>query len=453
MTTEDFNRIARVFAENSSVIPATLKNLIDKLSSVKQDSIGKFDFFSKGRAVVDDVELDEDILKLFDEDHFKAYVSDDYQRDLSDMLAKSSEHYGLKHEELIEECREEVVDWAMLGVMIEVLESDWVSGEDYLALITKLSEYTLVFIETGRFEEILYIYNTIASHSFNDRVKSDASNMIEYFFHSEDFVAKFIDATRLWGRKDREGAFRLAKALKRSVILPLINALLSEPDPIMRKFFLSVLKAIGPDVNPYVINKLKDKRWFVIRNMLYLLRECDGRPYLSYIRKFVKHNNVSICIEAVRTLLHFNTPDALPFLKLYLRSDNEDLRRAAVKLAGSCRAKEAMPYLIRILEKRDLFGVASISKTEAVLALGDIGDRSAVKALMSLYNSRSLFYREYLQELKVEIFRTLEKYPADSIQELLAAGLRSDNGEIRSISERLMVRSGSLEHAGGKDNA
>ncbi len=320
-------------------------------------------------------------------------------------------------------------------------------------MITKLSEYTFVFIETGRFEEILDVYNAVVSHSFQGRFKHDASNMIEYFFHSEDFVAKFIDAIRLWGRKDREGAFRLAKALKRSVIPPLINALLSEPDPSMRKFYLSVLKAIGPDVNPYVINKLNDKRWFVVRNMLYLLRECDGRSYVSYIKKFVKHKNTSICIEAVKTLLHFNTPDAIPFLKLYLRSDNEDLRRAAVRLAGSCRAKEAVPYLISMLEKRDIFGVASISKTEAVQALGDIGDRSAVKALLGLYNSRSLFYREYLEELKVEIFRTLEKYPPDSIQELLAVGLRSDNEEIRSISERLMARGVSLEQAGGKDNA
>jgi hypothetical protein len=453
MTTDDFNRIAKVFAENSSVIPVTLKNLIDKLSAVKQGSIGKFDFFSKGKAVVDDIELGEDILKLFDEDHFKTYVSEDYQRDLSAMLAKSSERFELKQTVLKEECRDDVIDWAMLEVMIEILQSSWIDNDDYLALLTKLSEHTLVFIETGRFEEILEIYNAVASHSFQGRFKHAAANMIEYFFHSEDFVAKFIDALKLWGRKDREAAFRLAKALKRSIIPPLINSLLSEPDPIMRKFYLSVLKAIGPDVNPHLIRKLNDKRWFVVRNMLYLLRECDGRSYLSHIKKFVKHKNTNICIEALRTLLHFNTPDAIPFLKLYLRSDNEDLRRATVRLAGSCRAKEAVPYLIRILEKRDLFGIASISKTEAVQALGDIGDRSAARALLGLYNSRSLFYREYLEELKVEIFRTLEKYPPDSIQELLKVGLRSENEEIKSISERLRASSVSLELSRGKDNA
>jgi hypothetical protein len=187
--------------------------------------------------------------------------------------------------------------------------------------------------------------------------------------------------------------------------------------------------------------------------MLYLLRECDGHAHVSHIKKFVKHRNASVCIEAVKTLLYFKTPDAIPFLKLYLRSDNEDLRGAAVRLAGSCRIRDAVPYLIGILEKRDIFGVASLSKTDAVQALGEIGDRSAVKALLGLYNSRSLFYRDYLEELKVEIFRTLEKYPADSIRGLLAAGAKSANEEIRAISERLLIHDADSEETGTGDDA
>ncbi|MDH4232471.1 MAG: HEAT repeat domain-containing protein, partial [Nitrospirota bacterium] len=318
-------------------------------------------------------------------------------------------------------------------------------NDDYLALLTKLSWCACSFIETGRFEEILDVYNTAVSHSLHGRFGQDASHMIEYFFHSEDFAAKFVDALRLWGRKDREGVFRLAKALRRSVIPPLIDALLSEPDPSMRKFFLSVLKAIGPDVNPYAIKKLNDKRWFAVRNMLYLLRECDGRPYVSHIRKFAKHKNINVCIEAVKTLLYFKTPDAIPFLKLHLQSEKEDLRRAAARLAGAFRIKEAVPYLAGILEKKDIFGTESGSKTDAVRALGEIGDSSAVGALLGLCQARSLFYKGYLEALKMEIFRSLGNYPPDSIRELLAVGLVSDNEEIRSVSEKLMAQTCSME--------
>ena len=450
MTADDFNRIARVFAEHSSVIPVTLKNLVDKLSSINRSSAGKPDFFLQNRAVVDDVEFGEDIIKLFDGDHFKVFVSEDYQRDLTEMLVKSSGHLRLASGVLKDECCEEVIDRTLLGVMIELLESDCAS-DDYQVVITKLSGHAHVFIETGRFEEILEIYNTAASHALHGRFGQDASNMIEYFFHSEDFAAKLINALRLWGRKDRESAIRLAKALRRSVTVPLIEELLSEPDASMRKFFLSVLKTIGPDVNPYAIKKLNDKRWFVVRNMLYLLRECEGRSYVSYIRKFAKHKNINVCIEAVKTLLYFKTPDAIQFLKLYLQSEKEDLRRAAARLAGSYRIKEAVPYLVRILEKKDVFGTESGLKTDAVRALGEIGDRSAVGALLILCDARSLFYKGYLEALKMEIFRTLENYPPDSIRELLAVGLGSDNEEIRSMSEKLMAQTTSLETGGKKE--
>ena len=451
MTTDDFNRIARIFAEHTSVIPATLKNLIDKLSSINQSSSGQFDFFSQNSAVVDDVGFSEDFVKLFEGDHFKAFVSEDYQRDLNEMLAKSSGSCIINSEALTEECSDEMIDRTLAGVMIELLESDC-SRDDYLDLLTKLSWYASAFIETGRFEEVLDIYNTVVSHSLHGGFGQDASDIIEYFFHSKDFEAKFINALRLRGRKDREGVFRLAKAIRKGIIVPLIEALLSEPEPSMRKFFLSVLKEIGSDVNPYAIKKLNDERWFAVRNILYLLRECDGKPYVSHIRRFAKHKNIHICIEAVKALLHFKTPDAIPLLKLYLQSDKEDLRRAAVRLAGAFRVKEAVPYLVRILEKKDIFGTESGSKIDAVRALGEIGDSSTVETLFSLCHARSLFYKGYLEALKVEIFGTLGNYPPDSIRELLAVGLGSDNKEIRSLAEKITAQPNFLEKKNDRKN-
>jgi hypothetical protein len=290
---------------------------------------------------------------------------------------------------------------------------------------------------------VLDIYHALVPHSREGNTLSTN----EHFFHSEDFISKFIDALRLYGRKEREGAFRLAKVLKSSIINPLIEALMTEPDAGMRKFFLSVLQSIGSDVNAYVIKKLNDKRWFVIRNMLYLLRECDGSSHVAYVRKFTKHENATLCIEAVKTLLHFKTSDAVPFLKLYLQSENADLKKGAVRLAGTYRVKEAVPYLIKLVEKKDIFSTETAYKTDAVRALGEIGDRSAVKPLMKVYHSRSLFNKSYLDDLKVDLFRTLDNYPPDSIQDLLALGLRSDNVEIREISERLMARESSFQPA------
>ncbi|MEW6108282.1 MAG: HEAT repeat domain-containing protein [Nitrospirota bacterium] len=439
MTSEDFQRISRLLTENSSVIPNALKNLIDKLTSIKKTDARYFDFFYDNTAILHDIEIDGNISKLFGEDHFNVFVSEDYSKTLEKML-KSAPSGGPDPGIVKSECDEEHTDKIALEIMLELLDADSITDEEYLAIITKLSDFINVFMSTGRFEEILEIYNTLSSHALTGRFSDNASGMTKFYFHSEEFISNLIDAFMLWGRKNRDSVMRLAKALKHSLITPLLDLLTEETEPGMRKFFLSILVHIGTDVSAYAVKRLNDSRWYVVRNMLYLLRECNSRKDIPHIRKFAKHENISIRIEAMKCLLHFKTPDSVSFLKLYLQSEETDLRRNAIRLAGAYKVAEAVPYLVRIIEKKDLFGKDFYFKSEAIKALGEIGDGKTVKCLINLYNSKALFYKAGFESLKIEIFRTLDNYPYNSIRELLTLGLDSRNEEIRSISENLFSK-------------
>lgn len=337
------------------------------------------------------------------------------------------------------ECEEEAIDKEALGIMLELLHEDYLKPEDYLTLITRLSEFMNVFTESGRFEEILDTYNTLITHVLSGKFKNEASSIVDYFFHSEAFIEKLVDAFRLWGRKDRDGALRLAKALHRSITVPLLDVLEEEKDASMRKFLLSMLEAIGSDVIPYALKRLDDDRWFVVRNMICLIRDCHGNHHLEKIRKFLKNENIHVHMEALRTLLHFKTLDAIPQLRACLQSEVQDVRTGAIRLAGTYRVKEAVPYLIKYLEKRDLFGTEAYYKTDIVRALGEIGDIKAVDTLEKICHAKALFYRGDLEGLKVEIFRSLENYPLGSVRKLIEYGLGSHNDEIHALSEKLLV--------------
>jgi len=52
----------------------------------------------------------------------------------------------------------------------------------------------------------------------------------------------------------------------------------------------------------------------------------------------------------------------------------------------------------------------------------------------------------------VEIFGTLGNYPPDSIRELLAVGLGSDNKEIRSLAEKITAQPNFLEKKNDRKN-
>ena len=166
---------------------------------------------------------------------------------------------------------------------------------------------------------------------------------------------------------------------------------------------------------------------------------------------FVKSKNKKVSMEALKSLLHFSTPGALAYLKLFLSADDPDLRQQAVMLCGTYKITEAVPNLVGILEERDMLGGKSHSKVMVVRALSQIGDSRAIEPLIRLYRSRTLFFPKALNDLKVEIFRNLDGYAPKAIKPLIDMGLKSRTEEIRVLSENFrLVKAETIEQ--GKED-
>lgn len=442
LTPEDLDRLMRIFEEQASFIPETLKNLMNKLYETKGET-RLLEMIIGNKTVVHDFEIDEKTVRLFSEDHFDTYVPEDYINELDAMLKGFEGKKTPLSEEALKACEEGYTDKIISEIIIELLDSGTASREEFLQLLTRLSGYVQSFLDTGRFNEILEIYNAVYSSSLTGQFREEAQSMIEYFFKSEQFISRLIESFRLWGRLNREGVIKFASVLRYYLIKPLIEQSIEEQDQAVRRFYLSILTRLGTDVADEAYLRLNDKRPEVLRDMIYLIRECGGKKYLKAIRNLARHEDRDVAMEAVRTLLHFRTPDSVSYLKLYLRSDNPDLRDRAVRLAGMYKIKEVVPYLLELLEKKDILGTESYYRISIVQALSEIGDPRAIDVLKKIYSSKTLFFWSNLEELKVEIFRTIHKYPFESIKELLRIGLNSKNKEIASISRRLLE--------GGKD--
>ncbi|MGD0885261.1 MAG: HEAT repeat domain-containing protein [Thermodesulfovibrionales bacterium] len=447
----DLRKIIEVFKDRDLTIPESLSNLIDKLGTLKRGKGFLFDVTLDEKAVVDDIEIDEKILSLMDEDKFRTFVGTEYRRDLKAMLKGVETEEVAVAEAIREEIGEGVVDRFFSEVVFELLEIPYVSRDDYLNLLTKLSQTAEAFLRTGRFGDLCDVHNAVYTDTLTGRFKDEASSMIQYFFRSPAFASSLMDAFKQWGRYDREGALRLARLLRLEIVIPVLDALAEELDPSKRKFFLQLLTYMGSDILVEVIKRLNDSRWFVIRNMLYLIRERGGEEHVNYVRMFVKNKNKKVSMEALKALLHFNTPDALAYLKLFVSAEDPDLRQQAVMLCGTYKITEAVPNLVGILEERDMLGGKSHSKVMVVRALSQIGDSRAIEPLIRLYRSRTLFFPKALNDLKVEIFRNLDGYAPKAIKPLIDMGLKSRTEEIRVLSENFrLVKAETIEQ--GKED-
>ena len=438
LTAEDLKRLIEVFEMSSVTIPVSLKNLLGKLSETIAKGDFSVDMTVREKVFVDDIEIDKGLINLLEEDHFSTFVSEEYQKEL-DVMVKGVESEESEITAILKQASgEREMDKALSEVILELLESDSISNEDYLKLVTRLSELVDGFLEAGRFQELCDIYNTIYSYSLSGKFKITASGMVDYFFRSEQFIERLIKAFRFLGKYEAEGALKLGKVLRIYLICPLLDAFSEEANPNIRKFLIYLLSNMGVDVAREAVKRLNDKRAENLISMIALIRECGGKDHVQAVRPFAKDRNKRIRTEAIKALLHFGDRDGLPYLKVSLRSDDPAIKEQAILLSGTYKVKDAVPYLIEIIKKKDILGSKSYSKIPAIRALGQIGDPQAIVLLMKLYKAKRLFFTSAQNELKLEIFKTLQYYPAHAIKPLLDLGIHSRDSEIQAISKRIL---------------
>jgi hypothetical protein len=436
LTPDSFHSIVKFFNEFSSSMPSTLKKVIEKLSVTKVDKGFEFDNMTGNTAIVHDIEISDNMKSLFEEESFKNYVSDDYKDSLWTMLKKSVPQNKVMLEKLTHDCTDEIVDRVASQSMIEVLEFEDISRDDYLTVVTRLTDHAKLFLDTGRFADVLDIYIAVHSQAFGNRFRVEAESTMKYVFQTDEFLSRIIEAAKVSGRARREDFVKLARAFKFHLIGPLFDALSEEENTTTRKFLLTVLTDLRSDIVLEAIKRLKDERWYVVRNMLYLLSKCGRAEHAEHVRKFAKHPDTRVCAEAVGALLQFRTPDAVPHLKVQLKSDNIDLRNQALKLVSAYRVKAAVPLISELLVQRDFLGIDAYHKAPLITALGRIGDDRAIEPFTKVMKSNTLLYKTGLNELKLEILKNIRHFHPGKTKTIVEQAMKSRNEKIRSLGEK-----------------
>ncbi|MGD0887258.1 MAG: HEAT repeat domain-containing protein [Thermodesulfovibrionales bacterium] len=440
LAVDDVQTMMKIFEEQSHLIPDRLKNLVDRLQATESDIFAEIR--GSGICHMDDIEVDKGMVAVFKKDHDSAFVDMGYRKELQKMMAGPAVRSDTVTQELGDACTGEVVDKTVSLIVFELLDLESNSPEEYRKLLASLIALVNGFVETGRFSEIADIYQTIDTRARSGIFRKEALEMIKGFFGSEMFLGRLMESFRIWGRHNREGVANLAIVLKNHVIPGFLDALSTEENQATRKFFIDVLCMLGDDVAAEAAKRLDDRRWYVTRNMLFLIRECSGQKFIKRLRQFTRHPDERVAIEAVKALLSFGSPDSVSYIRNYLHSKDPGLREKAVRLAGTYKVKGALPDLLELLGHKDVFGSQSVSRLDVVHALGEIGDPSALPALQALYKARALLHRAEFERLKVDIFRSLHHYPFPEAKPLLELGLKSKNKDIRALSEKLLKAGG-----------
>lgn len=250
-----------------------------------------------------------------------------------------------------------------------------------------------------------------------------------------DYMSPLVDALQQTSASAAVAAQRLLEALGLAVVRTFLLALAEETDKARRRRLLDLLGAIGLAIVPDAVRLLSDDRWYVVRNMVLLLRTVGDRTSLEDVRRLALHTDLRVRLEAIKTLLEFHDESSRELLETAINDPDPELSEAAIELTGQYAIAEAREPLLALLGGSDLRGRHRGARLKALRALGDLADPDVLPRL------RRFFEEPLLPLVAIEerraAFRTLEVYPPAARRPWIEGGLTSRDALIRSICWRI----------------
>jgi hypothetical protein len=131
-----------------------------------------------------------------------------------------------------------------------------------------------------------------------------------------------------------------------------MDLLADEDDRERRAQMLGVLRrTVRGHVRP-VAARLKDPRWYVVRNAVTLLGSAGGAEVLGRLAGAAEHESPAVRREVATALVMAGGPSAIPHLRHLALEGPEDVRRLAVSALGTLAGSEAAVVLGDIARER-----------------------------------------------------------------------------------------------------
>jgi HEAT repeat protein len=298
----------------------------------------------------------------------------------------------------------------------------------------------MYLISIGDFHAVSNIYETVRKKT---SISEDSNNLTPSsfldVFSDDDFIGDVLDAPAQWGKEKDFYIVELIKRVGSPFVEPLLDRLASEEDRTLRYFYLDLLGELGTMVREPTIRRLKDNRWFLVRNLIILLKNLNDPTILPSLHALLDHPHPRVRLELMQTLIKFNDPIAERIILQEMDSPDTGRCLKAIALAGITRNRLVSQKLLEFLKQRGLGKTILPIKKASVHALGEIGDPSVLPALQDILKTRTLFRRHAASNLKLEIIKSLQKYPAGEASPILK-GVANSGPQLLAENARTVMK-------------
>jgi hypothetical protein len=257
-------------------------------------------------------------------------------------------------------------------------KSDELGGilEDVLRFLKNTIKFS---ISQGDIKAVIQLINRAKGLIEDPSTTEDMTKymqMLLVYLSSEEMINLLGEILDSSVKIDDDDFKEFIKLLDKRAILPLVNVLGELKTFRVRAKVIDALIFLGKKDIKTLAMALNDTRWYVVRNIINIIRKIRDKRAIEYMLKSIRHEDIRVRKEVIRGLGEFGGEEALQPLKE--RLDDID--------AG-----------VRI---------------EAARAIGNIGSNRAKNIILEKISNKEFKNRDF--EEKKEFYRVLSKWRDDS---------------------------------------
>ena len=226
--------------------------------------------------------------------------------------------------------------------------------------------------------------------------------------------------------------------LKPNSIQPLIKVLGELNNSKARRMLCEVLIEIGKGNMELIIPFIDDHRWFLVRNIAYILGRMGKESALPTIQKALNHEEARVRREAIQALGIIVSSKAFDLLGKALNDQDDRNRSMAALNLARVGKKASLPALLEVVQAKD-FSKRDSAEIKAFFdAIGMVGSNDAIKPLEKLLEQKSWFGMGKKDEIRLRAASALALIGTAEARSTLEAGRNSKDENIRQACLQAM---------------
>ncbi|MCX6832350.1 MAG: HEAT repeat domain-containing protein, partial [candidate division Zixibacteria bacterium] len=218
-----------------------------------------------------------------------------------------------------------------------------------------------------------------------------------------------------------------------------------------RKMVCDLLVERGLDKIDLLGSAVFDSRWYLVRNVVWVLGETGHVRALGFLRRIAAHPDLRVRIEVVKALGKISDPARIELLLALTQDEDEKIRTIVAEELGRTGSEAAFIGLRKIVLSKDFVNAPAAEMRKLIDAMVASGGAAAVETIREMLDRSPLFNRAPIRRLQDVALLALKHSATPETIELLTR-LASDTKSRYSFTAKRLLAHHQFRRGKGVDD-